>query len=546
MVLFEKVIKNKARGGLTKIMEHPKSARKQWWLNFFSVMGAGILAAAVMPPLCFIPILFFSFPYLLRKMNRAVTGKQAFCLGYSFGLGFYAAGLYWLSNAILFRAETFWWLVPIVAPLCAVPLSLGPGFIGWLYWRHARVRPVWQGILFFAGAWCLADMSRGILLPQVWWNPILTGFPWNPIGSGWTIPGGLGTVMLQPAAWIGVDGLTFLTVALALTPLLGFRKCAAWVTVTLLLWIGLSEIRLTHPPKEGKENPIVVMVQGNIAENLKMARTAETANAILRTYVTLTKEGVAKAKHMQGESKRSIVFAWPETAFPGYLQFYPQIQSLLMHEAAPEASLGLIGSVRVDPSDHRVRNSLFVLDHGGIVEDIYDKVHLVPFGEYQPAILPFHVVPGKGLADGKSIHTLHPKDQNGLGALICYEVVFSHKVVDEDDRPSWIINITNDAWYGNSAGPRQHLAAVRIRAIEEGLPIARAANTGISAVYDGLGHELGRLGWDKAGTVVVGLPGALPAPFFARMGRIIPAGIAFIALFLALWPLKKRPLAFSA
>ena len=166
---------------------------------------------------------------------------------------------------------------------------------------------------------------------------------------------------------------------------------------------------------------------------------------------------------------------------------------------------------------------------------VYDKWHLVPFGEYQPDWFPLgiQVVPGGGFGRGPGPRTLHVPGLPSFGPLICYEAIFPGQVVDPTDKPEWLVNVTNDAWFGNSAGPRQHLAAARLRAVEQGLPLVRAANTGISAVFDAHGHEIGRLGLNRAGTLSAALPPPLPAPLFARAGLLLPGGLAIACLALA-------------
>ena len=160
----------------------------------------------------------------------------------------------------------------------------------------------------------------------------------------------------------------------------------------------------------------------------------------------------------------------------------------------------------------------------------YDKAHLVPFGEYQPGWLPIvQIVPGGGFARGPGPRTQHVPGVPPFGALICYETIFPAQVVDQTDRPAWMMEVTNDAWFGNGTGPRQHLAAGRLRAVEEGLPLVRAANTGISAVIDARGHEVARLGMDVAGTLVARLPGPLAPTPFARLGLAIPLLLGFAA-----------------
>jgi apolipoprotein N-acyltransferase len=202
----------------------------------------------------------------------------------------------------------------------------------------------------------------------------------------------------------------------------------------------------------------------------------------------------------------------------------------------------LAGSVRFDEND-RPRNSLFAVGPDGLIEGIYDKWHLVPFGEYQPDWLPLAIglMPGGGFARGPGPRTLHIPGLPPAGALICYEAIFPSQVLDPRDRPDWMVNVTNDAWFGNSSGPRQHLAAARLRAVEEGLPLLRAANTGISAGFDSKGHELGRLDSDTTGVLRLRLPGMLPVPLYARIGLLLPGGVSLACTMIGLFAKSTKP-----
>jgi apolipoprotein N-acyltransferase len=245
--------------------------------------------------------------------------------------------------------------------------------------------------------------------------------------------------------------------------------------------------------------------------------------SIFRRYLDLTREAVAKI------GGHPAVVVWPETASPALLQTDTEARTL-MAEAANGVPI-LAGSVRFDDAG-RPRNSLFAVGPDGVIEGIYDKWHLVPFGEYQPDWLPvgIQVVPGGGFARGPGPRTLHIHGLPPVGVLICYEAIFPSQVIDPNDRPDWMVNITNDAWFGNSTGPRQHLAAARFRAVEEGLPLLRAANTGISAGFDAKGHEIGRLGTQLTGTLQLRVPAALSPTVYAQVGLLLPAGLAVMLL----------------
>ena len=473
----------------------------------FAALGLGAVSAAALPPVHAIPVLLVSVPGLLALLDGARGPAVAARRGWWFGFGHHLLGLYWITEAILYEADRFWWLVPFAVPATAAGLA---AFIAAACAIARLARPGWPRVLALAGAWVLADLARQF---------VLTGFPWNPWGSVWEIPGTIGDVFIQPAAWVGVDGLTLATMLLAATPALGWR----WRIgggAALAAWAALGLIRLDKPMPP--PTPLtVVLVQGNVPQGQKWSQ--DLAVQIFRHYLTLTEQARARA------GTGPFVAIWPETAFPGLLQIDERARQAIQQETGGAPSL--IGSVRFD-DQRRPRNSLVALTDSGTIAAIYDKWHLVPFGEYIPdwLPLPLMVMPGGGFASGPGPQTLHVPQLPPVGALICYEAIFSGQIVDRNDRPDWLVNVTNDAWFGNSTGPRQHLAAARMRAVEEGLPLMRAANTGISAAFDARGHELGRLGMQQTDTLAVTLPGALPATLFARFGLWIPAMSVTVAL----------------
>ena len=401
--------------------------------------------------------------------------------------------------------------MPLATPLCAIPLAL----LLALPCGLAMLAPSgWRRVVAFGGLWTVSDLVREFLF---------TGFPWNPLGSSWEWPGRSGDIMIQPAAWVGVPGLTLLTLLAALLPTLGRRGIAGSLAL-LAVWAGAGMLRLETLRPAGAPGPVVLLVQGNIAESEKLDRNA--AVQAFRSYLRLTAEGAGPAAALARSSGRALVFAWPESAFPGLLDEDAQARAIIMAQA-PTASAGLIGSVRFG-ADDRPRNSMMALRPDGGIVAIYDKAHLVPFGEYQPAGLPFQVVPGGGFVAGPGPRTLRLPGLAPFGTLICYEVIFPAQVVQAGERPAWLLNITNDAWYGDSAGPHQHLQSARMRAVEEGLPLARAANTGISAAFDGFGHMLGELPLSREGSLPVALPPPLPPTLFARVGLWFPLLMALL------------------
>lgn len=467
----------------------------------------GMLAAAALPPVYFLPALFIALPGLLWLVGRCNRPSRVFWLGFAFGFGHHLVGLYWITDAILIEAAQFWWFVPLAVPGLAALLALFIAVPVLLAWY---ARPGWRRVLMLAGAWTLADLARQF---------IGGGFPWNPWASMWAMPGEIGTVMLQPIAVIGTPGLTGITVLLAGLPALGRR---GWLVafVGLAVWAGFG-LWWRAAPAAPPPGFTAILVQGDIAEGGKWS--AAGALEIFRRHLDLTQEGVYQA----GSGPKLVI--WPETASP-----YPLLADVEARRAISEAAGGapaLIGSVRWG-ADGRPRNSLVALDGTGGVVGVYDKFHLVPGGEYQPNWLPLpvQIVPGGGFEPGPGPRTLLLPGLPAVGPLICYEAIYPHQVAAERMRPGFLVNVTNDAWFGDSSGPRQHLAAARMRAIEEGLPLLRAANTGISAAFDAHGRELARLGLGGQGVLTVAVPGVLPAPPFARIGLSLPLAISLLAM----------------
>ncbi len=498
------------------------TALRGWRADLAAVL-AGAVSALALPPLFGLPALLIAIPVLLCLIEGARVPAVAARRGWSFGFGLSVVGLYWITEAILVEAARFWWLVPFAVPGLAAVMAVFVAIPAAVAWRAPLG---WRRALTLAGAWVLADLARQF---------VATGFPWNPLGSVWEFPGRAGDIMIQPAALVGVHGLTFATILLASTPVLGWAWRAGGMAV-LALWCGFGIIRLDQPMPPAPDLT-VLLIQGNIAQGQKWDRALMVS--IFRHYRALTRQAVAEA------DGHPAVVVWPETASPALLQTDAPARQLIA-EAAGDAT-GLIGSVRFDRAG-RPRNSLFALGANGVVEAIYDKWHLRPFGESQPDGLPvgIQVVPGGGFAHGPGPRTLHIPGLPPVGALICYEAIFSHQVIDESDRPDWMVNITNDAWFGNSAGPRQHLAAARLRAVEEGIPLMRAANTGISVGFDARGHELGRLAMQTAGVLPLHLPARLALPLYARVGLLLPGSVALLAMVTGLIGIRTKKRARSA
>ena len=308
----------------------------------------GALAAVALSPVHAIPVLLISVPGLLALLDAARGPRMAARRGWWFGLGLHVIGLYWITEAILFEVDRFWWLVPLAVPAVAAGLAL---FIAAACALARVARRGWPRVVALAGAWVLADLARQF---------VLTGFPWNPLGSVWAIPGAAGDVLIQLAAVVGVHGLTFATILLAALPALGWRWCVGG-GVVLAAWVAFGMERL-HQPMPQPQPLTVVLVQGNIAQGQKFDQAFIVQE--FRHYLDLTAQGRAKA----GDGPAVVV--WPETAFPLFLDLDEPARRLI--EQATEGAPALIGSMRFDEK-RRPRNSLFALTDGGVIAGIYDK-----------------------------------------------------------------------------------------------------------------------------------------------------------------------------
>jgi apolipoprotein N-acyltransferase len=479
----------------------------------------GAASALALPPLYALPVLLLTIPALLALMGRAPGWRQAVWWGACFGFGHHLVGIYWVTHSLFTDIGRWWWLVPVAAPGLALPLalfSIPPALLAW--W----CRPGWSRVLGFAGAWVLGEFARG-------WA--FSGFPWNLLGTGWAFH----PLPMQAAALLGTHGLTLLTVLVAgLAGLPGWRPCAAGLALVAAL-LGFGAWRLAQP-EPAAPGVALVVVQGNVAQDLKWDESQR--RPIFQRYLDLTAEGAARAA--TARPGLPVVVVWPETASPYLLAQDPAAMAAAA-AALPAGGTLLAGTVRADfdaaGRPTALFNSLVALRADGGLAGIYDKGHLVPFGEYMPlgGILPIRLVTGgMDFSAGPGPVTLPLPGLPSPSPLICYEVIFPGHVTAAE-RPGWLVNITNDAWFGHSAGPYQHFAAARLRAVEEGLPMVRAAQTGISAVVDARGRVLAQLGLGETGAFVATLPGAERSTPFARFGRLLSFLVASAFMAGAVW-----------
>jgi apolipoprotein N-acyltransferase len=448
----------------------------------------------------------------LADGSGGVLGAMA--LGWSFGFGFFVAGLYWIAAALFVDIGHFWWLVPFAG--MGVPAGLAIFTGGALGASYLLVRALRLGgtgrILALVLCWAAAEWLRG---------HVLTGFPWNLIGYAWSgaFPDGL--AMLQLVSIVGIYGLSLVTALAAALParlgdFSGNRWMPAFGAVLLIaLPIAWGSYRLAGGHPRDVPDVTLRLVQPSIAEAAKNDPTQVLVN-FRRLFALSTSPGAEHASAV----------LWPEDAAPPFLDRDGGARKALA-QAAPLGGYVITGTVRTDPAPQaptHVWNSLVAIDRDGAIQATYDKFHLVPFGEYVPlrSILPMQkITPGTiDFSAGPGPRTITLPGLPPFSPLICYEAIFPGEVADPAHRPAWLLNITNDAWYGFTSGPFQHVAIARTRAIEEGLPLARVGNNGVSALFDPYGRVLARLDLDAIGVLDVKLPEALPPTPYSRYGDI--------------------------
>jgi apolipoprotein N-acyltransferase len=494
-------------------------AQLRGWRRIVTAIALGATAVLALPPLHFLPALIPAFTGLAWLLERDGRARSAFSTGAWFGLGYFVAGLYWVANALLTKPEEFGLFAPL-APVGLALLLVPTVAAGCWLARLLAPKPGPGFVLTLAAGWALAEWMRS------WW---LTGFPWNPIGSAWTVS----DAMIQSTAVIGTYGLSLLTVAAAAMPAelvrAPGRRSRAWPAVTALALLALiwaaGAVRLAQAPTQAPVAGVWLrLVQPNIPQSLKWRR--ELLDQHLRQQIGMSRAPASPAPtHV----------IWSEAAAPLFLAEDPQ-RLADVGAATPEGGVSIVGTLRRTPPGEPpvLANSLVAIDPGGTIVASYDKSHLVPFGEYMPlrGIVPLPAV-AAGMADfapGPGITTMRLEGLPPFSPLICYEVIFPARVASRQDRPAWLLNLTNDGWYGQSAGPYQHFALSRLRAVEEGLPLVRVANTGISGIVDAYGRIVDKLALGVGGVLDGPLPPPLPsATVYGRFGNAVP--FALILLF---------------
>lgn len=465
--------------------------------KYAAAFGLGALMTLSTPPIGAFYVLLVCVPGMIWLAQSAATKKQAFLTGWAFGAGYFIFGLYWVSFALFVDIHEWWWVLPLSVVAGPTVLALYYALIPLLGWRY-RAHEAVHTLMLVTG-WAAVEWVRG---------HALTGFPWNLAGYTWHyfLP------VMQANATIGIYGLTLLTLLWAAMPVLP-RKYVPLLMASFVLVAGVGAARLYLHPTVPSGDHTVRIVQPNIPQSFKWSAEEKWKNFQHQLDLTAL------------PAQQPVTFVvWPETAIMSdELQFREIASHIAMN--MPSGSIVLTGALSVFSGGDKFFNNVLALDKQGKVLDAYSKHHLVPFGEYIPFRQYLNLTPiANGIAmigdftRGKGVTTLHLDSLPKPSPLICYEAIFPGAVARRDDRPDWLVNVTNDAWYGRTAGPHQHFEQVRVRAVEEGLPLVRAANTGISATIDPLGRIVGMKKLMETGVVDTILPKPLPPTLYSRIG----------------------------
>lgn len=505
------------------------------WRRTLAAILTGMLAALSQPPFDFFAVCFISFPILVWLLDGISSFRdepllrriaRPFFIGWCFGFGYFVAGLWWTGKALLVEADLFAWALPLAVLGLPAVLAIFYGFataLARLFWSDGLSR-----LVALAFAFGLAEWLRSVLF---------TGFPWNAVGQAlMPIP-----LLMQSVGVVGVTGMNTLAVLIFATPALlaaphGRRSGFILAALLLALHVGYGAWRLAGASEAAETLVNVRIVQASINQTEKW--DSQVRDRIFATYLDLTARAPTEA------NVTPDLIIWPETSVPFILSERPDALVALDELLQPNQTL-LAGAVRVEAAaagqPERYYNAVVAINDAGETYDAVDKIHLVPFGEY----LPFaDVLSQFGMArlvqsvsdfsPGRTRHAI--ETATGVRALpfICYEIIFPG-VASEKQDADLILNVTNDAWFGDTPGPYQHFRQAQIRAVESGLPMVRAANNGISGVVDAYGRVIDAFAINAIGALDVAVPRQRIEPLLSS--NVV--GMSLLGL-LGLWMVGAR------
>ncbi len=477
---------------------------------------AGALAAFGLAPLGLWPLTVLAL-LLVPGLLLSASGVRAAALtGWAFGAGYFAHALFWIVEPFLVDPERHGWMAPFALLFLAGGLALfwAAGFAA----AHALGRGRAGRVAALILCWTLAEIARATLL---------TGFPWAALAQVW-----VDTDARLLLGWIGPQGLALVTLLVtlpagAMIAAPGWQRWAA-PAPALLVMVAVMLARWAAPDVT-ETTTVVRLVQPNAPQDQKWDP------AMIPVF--FDRQIAATAAPVDAGGRPDLI-VWPETAIPVLLNHAEETLAVIAQAAA---GVPVVFGVQRRDDGVRFYNSLAVLDSAGAVDGIYDKHHLVPFGEYVPlgdlaarfGLRGFAAREGDGYSGGPGPQVLALPGIGPVLPLICYEAVFPREVNAAPERPAALLQITNDAWFGTRAGPYQHLAQARMRATEQGLPMVRVANTGVSAMIDPLGRVTASLPLGTTGFLDAALPAPLGPTVYARLGDG-PLFVLLAALALAL------------
>jgi apolipoprotein N-acyltransferase len=514
------------------------------WRRALIACAAGAASTLALAPFNAWPVLFLTFPVLVWLVDGAAAGRlagvgAAAIAGWWFGFGYFLAGLYWVGFAFLVDADKFAWLLPIAVVALPAGMALYTAFglaLARLLWSRGAIR-----VLTLAAALTIAEWLRG---------HVVSGFPWNAFGYALTGP----LVLAQVSALVGLWGMTFLAVFIFASPAVladhlsdtPRRFIAPLASLAILIAMaGYGTARLVQNQTSFVPGVRLRIMQPNLTQDERFNYDAK--QQVMRRYLALSDRATGPETSGVKDVTHLI---WPESAFPFYLareaDALAQIAALLSRRTV--LITGAVRAAAMAPSGAvRAYNSVYVIDRDGSFAGIYDKVHLVPFGEYLPfedfleslGLLSLTKMPG-GFLSGDRRRLMKVPGAPAMLPLICYEIVFPDEAVPRGERPGWLLNLTNDGWFGISTGPYQHFQQARVLAIEQGLPLVRAANTGISAVVDPVGRIVKALPLGTEGVIDSSLPQAIAPTLYVSAGDYVAYAFVAGALVLGIRARRKK------
>jgi apolipoprotein N-acyltransferase len=508
------------------------------WQRLAVAFGAGLAAALAMPPVNLVITLGLALPVAVWLLDGATAGtgrlsaatlRSAFAVGWTFGFGYFLGGFWWLGAAFLVEDDEFAWALPfgVIGLPAALALFHGIGFLlARMLWSDG-----WRRIFAFTAAMAGVEWLRGI---------ILTGFPWNSLGQAL----GATDATAQIASLVGLNGMTILVVFIFSAPAMlatGRSRAGRYALPSLALLMlasiaGFGIWRLATTELSSVPDVHVRIMQPNLSQREKHRMAGQE---VLARYIALSDRATTPGTSGAADITHLL---WPESPFPFLLAREPQALAQIAALLTPNTVL-ITGATRAEDASGDARhfryfNAIHIVGPDGTILDSYDKVHLVPFGEYLPfkelfdliGIRQFVAIPG-GFEPGLSRKPLKIRGLPLALPLICYEAIFPNEIGAGAHHAGLLINVTNDAWFGHTSGPHQHLAQARLRSIEQGLPQIRAANTGISAVIDPLGRITRSIPLGQAGVIDSALAQPLPETWFRRFGDYPALILLFLCLF---------------